>query len=170
MIAFAVAAGLLAIVVSASDEPHPSGTLPVTIGLVVVAVALAVAGWLRARSAGALTPFAAWSTSDPRVARLTSAEQRAVGRQAIGREPVTAESAELVRDLIGRKRRRSRAVLPSLATMFLIFGALTVSLGHPAWAVIGVVALVAFLLVVTRYEKRREDTALSNADAASARP
>ena len=163
MIAFSVFGGLLA-VFAASEVRGAGGTFLVSVTLSLVAVLSAIAGWRRAKSVDALSPFVYWSSADYPFPQLDSDRRRVLVRQMVGREPVTPENAERVRFLIQRKRRRATALMPSLLAMFLILAALAISAGYPGWGLLGAVLLLAVLVAATQYEKRREDRVLGLAE------
>ncbi|WP_148076805.1 hypothetical protein [Frigoribacterium sp. PhB24] len=166
MIPFSVFGGLLAAFAALGDGVT-GVTFGVSVTLAAVAVVSAILGWRRAKSVEALMPFIYWSSADYPFSQLDPDRRRLLVRQMFGREPVTAESAELVRFLIRRKRRRATALMPSLLAMFLILAALAIAAGYPGWGLLGAVLLLAVLVTATQYEKRREDRVLRLTDEAN---
>ncbi|ROS53727.1 hypothetical protein EDF21_1576 [Frigoribacterium sp. PhB118] len=166
MIPSSVFGGLLA-ALAASGDGVTGVTFGVSVTLAAVAVVSAILGWRRAKSVEALSPFLLWSSADYPFSQLDPDRRRLLVRQMFGREPVTAENAELVRFLIRRKRRRATALMPSLLAMFLILAALAIAAGYPGWGLLGAVFLLAVLVTATQYEKRREDRVLRLTDEAN---
>lgn len=114
---------------------------PVTVA--VLGTVLAVRNWFVARRRHTLQPFRI-ATDERPFAVLDREQRQRTGRQITGREPVSADSAPLVRAFLEWQRRSSRVAAPGLVAL----GAVMVG---SAWGLAlssGDVWLLAFLIVV----------------------
>lgn len=114
---------------------------PVTVA--VLGTVLTVRNWFVARRRHTLQPFRIATDEHP-FAVLDREQRQRTGRQITGREPVSADSAPLVRAFLQWQRRSSRAAVPGLVAL----GAVMVG---SAWGLVlsaGDVWLLALLIVV----------------------
>lgn len=166
MVGFSVFGGALAGLAAGQDH----GILDVAAlgprAVAVVAVVLALVGWRRARSAHSLTPVSFSDESGGPLEHVDAAGRRSLFRQMAGREAVTATSADTVRLLISRKRRRDSALMPSLLAMLLTLSSLGTGANHPGVTAVALAVLVIVILIASRYERRRENRVLRRVDEA----
>jgi hypothetical protein len=166
MVGFSVFGGALAGLAAGLDR----GILDVAVlgptALAVVAVVLALVGWRRARWAHSLTPLSFWDESGGPFEHVDAAGRRSLVKQMAGREAVTATSADTVRLLISRKRRRDSALSLSVLAMFVTVGSLGTAASPPGVTLVALAALIIVILIASRYERRRENRVLRRVNEA----
>lgn len=85
--------------------------------LAIGGAVISVATWIRDRRRRALIPFLVADPEQP-FGVLTRARRRDIGRQMRGRDPVTDDTAPLVRAMLGWQRRSTRIAVPVLIGLF----------------------------------------------------
>lgn len=125
-----------------------------------IGAVLIVTVWIRARRTGALLPFFLTAAERP-LAVLTPAQRRELRRQLRRPGTVTEPYAGLVRSVIDWQRRSSSAAVPLLVGMFLtmvgLSGSIATTNGPAGWSLmVGILAVAAFITVVSRLESRRQ--------------
>ena len=137
-----------------------------------VGAVIAVRAWVLARRRHTLQPFLMAQDERP-FAALQAQQRRAVWRQVIGRAPVTAESAPLVRAFTAWQRRSSEAAVPSVLGMGFGLVGLAWALGLSEgewWLLVSAVVAAAFVWVATRIETHRRERALRSLGQLTVRP
>ncbi len=131
-----------------------------------IGLLLAVGGWILARRRHTLQPFPGTDLEDPWHV-LDEAQRRRIAAQLRGREPVTTESAPLVRAMLLWQRRAARSILPALsgAALCLLATGATSSLplgGGWPWLLTLELLAVSFVTAKVIVERRRRNRILAD--------
>ena len=130
--------------------------------MAVLGTVLAVRNWFVARRRHTLQPFRI-ATDERPFAVLDREQRQRTGRQITGREPVSADSAPLVRAFLEWQRRSSRVAAPGLVALGAVMvgsaWGLALSSGD-VWLLALLIVVAVFIAVMTAIEARRRERVL----------